>query len=284
LATPSAILTWNEEALGRRLRDEMKRSAESGSSGLPQDDAVAIWTEVDGRAADDRHTRSLYHRYRQLRPDVARWVDSEYLKNLPHLLDLGLSLPRSAVRDYGLSDPLVEPVADVADSEVVRGRDCVLFSSWFLGTLGTRDIERLRSLDEFKTFTAARYAGTAIAARTALLGYLRAVGKEAPRIVDPSIRSLEAQVRVKWWLGRAATPVGIILLLTAGGANPLLSGMLALAGLFLQRTSDTEKLVGGKIEGAKDALQARRQASEFLADFCHDSALQTIGPRGRRTR
>jgi hypothetical protein len=253
----------------------MRQSATDGASCLPAEDALAIWAAVDRRAAGGPHSRSLYYDEADSISDGDRrqalhsWVEIEYLSNLPEALGMGFSLPRAAVTRLKALDPLLDLPKDVADPLFVRGRDCVLLSSAFLGTLDNRKIERLRALDEFKDLSRARRDGDTIRMRAALFDYLRALGQEAPGILDPSIRSLEAQVRFKRALGAVS---GIVVLLTRG-SDPLLAGGLAALAIFLGMLSSTEKRRDAAVNKAARDIQVC--SGESLAYFCHDSELKS---------
>lgn len=277
LSTDGAVLPWDEQKLGIRLCDHMKASAKDGTSGLSKDRALSVWKAVDRKAFEGLHTRSMYYDYANTLSDhkeaqiIRAWVGAKYLTNLPDALCLGVSLPRTTLRVVGGQDPIQEIVNEesVVDPLTVKGRDCVLLSGKFLQALEVGDIERLRRLNEFKNLIKARSNGEPEAIRKHLLIYLTALGEEGPKIADPTIRRLEAQVHLKHFVGVATELMGVGI--TA--VNPsLAAAALMIFGIFLKATSGTEKQLEEAHKVTDIDLQLQRTS---IVDFCHEQVCET---------
>ena len=276
LNVEGSVLPWDSRRLGIRLRNLMKSSASDGSSGLPKSRATEIWLEIDKKALKVGHTRSMYYQFADTLTDpkeaqlVRSWVGSNYLMNLPKALDVDLSVPRNTLKLIGGRDPIQEiaETESVIDQSVVMGRDCVLLSRAFLQALRLTDIEQLRCLDEFKDYINARSTGQPEALQKSLLNYLKALGEEGPRISHPKIKTLEAQLRLKRFLGSAAELLGVVLALV----KPLLGAALAIPGFFLKAASGNERRLQQVKKMAETDLQVQRTS---VVDFCHDRADDT---------
>jgi hypothetical protein len=203
---------------------------------------------------------------------VRSWVSLPYITNLPHALNFDISMPRKTVKSVNIVDPTAElsDIELVTDPTIATGKDCALLSPAFLSALEAKDIERLRRLTEFKDLTAARLNGNAETLKRCLLAYLRALGEEGPKIVDPAIDGLEAQVRVKRRLSDGAEIAGVLLIIT----NPVLGSLLTICALFLRATKDTEEKLCKHQRAALIELQSQRSGS--LLDFCHDDRNRAV--------
>lgn len=282
LSTEGAVLGWDSVELGQRLRGLMKHSAQDGSSGLPVERAVRIWNQVDQIVSGSGHSRTMYYRcaaqLSEVEADVVRrWVGLQYLSNLPHYLGLGVSVPRKKLTLVSTVDPMAE-LADTkaaADPEIIRGRECALLNSRFLSGLSLDDIERLRKLPEFNRLAEARVSGDPGALKRSLLAYLQALGEAGPRISNPRIRALEAQLRVKEIVSGATAILGVIV-----GVLNLPAGIaLAASSIFLQLVHGTDNQLRNRQRQAVVDLELQR--SQPLFDFCHDgnaAQFRTVPP------
>lgn len=284
------VLTWNTREMGRRFRTRMKASAELGSAGLRPEEAMAVWAAIDARARGDTHSRTMYDALASETVDdearaasIRRWAGIEYIKNLPTVLGLGVSLPRTVVAEAEAWDPLSE-LASVDDIQETTIRNCDILRRDFLTRLSLQDMEQLRGLKEFKALAEARNAGDPDRLRRSLLAYLQALSDAGPRIANSRIRDLEVQVRFRRravsWMTIAGLSPGYVVGLVARVVPSLSANAETLEGLgvalstfalLLGHSQDLEKaLEREKLETAITLKAQRLGSGAFsLGDFHH---------------
>jgi hypothetical protein len=269
LSSAGAAIPWDPRKLGERLRTNMRKSAEDGSSRLPADAAMAIWSEID-QESEGAHSRSMYHTYAERLPVeqaklVEDWVTQEYIRNLPHSLNFGISMSAGMAESLKIFNPIKEvKETEVRNRSMIVGRDLALLSPGFLSSLSVKDIERMRGLRQFERLTGARQSGDPNALNVALQEYLKAIGEEAPKIWDPKIQRLENHVRIKTGMQVVAGLGGIYL----KSSSPFLAELLAASAIFLRLTKGSEGLVRERRDNALFELESRRSGG--LLDLCHE--------------
>lgn len=283
-----SFVRWSPDVLASALRERMDESSRTGISGLPVLTAKKIFSAVDGAAKqhhDGRHSRTLYYQHIKtvkdpsLKLKLKRWVDTEYLRNLPDVLGHGTSLPQKLVRNIGAFDPfeLLNDKRLISDSSVLLNADSVLLSPDFLFNISAESIVELRSLPEFEALQIAMAGNDKALMVVRFTAYLERLGEEAPRHYGhwkKRIQNLEKYRKARIALQHTADflSVGI------GSNNAKAAVALKFIKLFLSLLTKDEKDREAAIRAArKDLLENRfMKSTRTLSDVCH-----AADPRGR---
>lgn len=284
----SNCVRWSPSLLGTTYREEMRKSAQDGTSGLPPEVAVGAFEAADrlaeaeakseGKGSEQpTHTRSMYctvadqMEYKPLASQIKAWATVKYLRNLPDAYGLSLSLPRSAITDVKAWDPfeLLEMIPDETKATHLQDINSVIFNPAFLLNLDPDSVGTFRSYAEFKTLQGALAENDPATVLPALASYLMRISSDAPKHYAPwmnRIANLELQRKAKVGLVATARLVGAYLF----APIPLLGAALWLLSFYLASLKDTEKLISDAQKEAKLELSLRfRTSTEALSDLCH---------------